>query len=99
MKFTGTDTTSAYRVAVGESESSNTQTALTGTIYSETVNAKYLNIQPGTPENADSNDKVTNYGITVTMNNDEAIEVTNKTADTFLATTTTSSPITRIPTP
>lgn len=78
MKFTGTDTTSAYRVAVGESESSNTQTALTGTIYSETVNAKYLNIQPGTPENADSNDKVTNYGITVTMNNDEAIEVTNK---------------------
>lgn len=78
MKFTGTDTTSAYRVAVGESESSNTQTALTGTIYSETVNAKYLNIQPGTPENADPNDKATNYGITVTMNNDEAIEVTNK---------------------
>ena len=37
MKFTGTDTTSAYRVAVGESESSNTQTALTGTIYSETA--------------------------------------------------------------
>ena len=78
MKFTGTDTTSAYRVAVGESESSNTQTALTGTTYSETVNAKYLNIQPGTPENADPNDKVTNYGITVTMNNDEAIEVASK---------------------
>lgn len=78
IKFTGTDTTSAYSVAVGESESSNTQTALTGTIYSETVNAKYLNIQPGTPENADPNDKVTNYGITVTMNNDEAIEVTSK---------------------
>ena len=44
VKFTGTDTTSAYRVAVGESESINTQTALTGTTYSETVNAKYLRI-------------------------------------------------------
>ena len=42
--FTGTDTASAYRVAVGESESNNTQTALTGTTYSETVNAKYLRI-------------------------------------------------------
>ena len=51
VEFTGTDTTSAYCVAVGESESSNTQTALTGTTYSETVNEKYLNIQPGTPEN------------------------------------------------
>mgnify|MGYP004480152787 CR=1 FL=1 len=51
VKFTGTDTTSAYRVAVGESESNNTQTALTGTTYSETVNEKYLNIQSGTPEN------------------------------------------------
>ena len=49
--FTGADTTSAYRVAVGESESNNTQTALTGTTYSATVNAKYLNIQTGTPEN------------------------------------------------
>ena len=51
VEFTGTDTTSAYRVAVGESESSNTQTALTDTTYSATVNAKYLNIQTGTPEN------------------------------------------------
>ena len=49
--FTGADTTSVYRVAVGESESNNTQTALTGTTYSATVNAKYLNIQTGTPEN------------------------------------------------
>lgn len=49
--FTGADTTSAYRVAVGESESSNTQTALTSTTYSATVDAKYLNIQTGTPEN------------------------------------------------
>ena len=44
VEFTGTDTTSAYCVAVGESESSNTQTALTGTTYSKTVNAKYLRI-------------------------------------------------------
>lgn len=42
VEFTGTDTASAYRVAVGESN--NTQTALTGTTYSETVNAKYLRI-------------------------------------------------------
>ena len=44
VEFTGTDTASAYRVAVGESESNNTQTALTGTTYSDTVNAKYLRI-------------------------------------------------------
>lgn len=44
VEFTGTDTTSAYCVAVGESESNNTQTALTGTTYSETVSAKYLRI-------------------------------------------------------
>lgn len=44
VEFTGTDTTSAYRVAVGESESNNTQTALNGTTYSATVNAKYLRI-------------------------------------------------------
>lgn len=44
VEFTRTDTTSAYRVAVGESESINTQTALTDTTYSETVNAKYLRI-------------------------------------------------------
>lgn len=44
VEFTGTDAASAYRVAVGESESNNTQTALTGTTYSETVNAKYLRI-------------------------------------------------------
>ena len=44
VEFTGTDTTSAYCVAVGESESSNTQTALTGTTYSKTVSAKYLRI-------------------------------------------------------
>ena len=84
VKFTGTDTTSAYRVAVGESESSNTQTALDGKTYSETVNAKYLNIQPGTPENTDPDDKVTNYGITVTMNHDEAIEVTSKNCGNIL---------------
>ena len=47
VEFTGTDTASAYRVAVGESESNNTQTALTGTTYSETVNAKYLRISTG----------------------------------------------------
>lgn len=46
VEFTGTDTTSAYRVAVGESGSINTQTALTGTTYSATVNAKYLCISP-----------------------------------------------------
>lgn len=44
VEFTGTDTASAYRVAVGESESNNTQTALTGTTYSKTVSAKYLRI-------------------------------------------------------
>ena len=44
VEFTGTDTASAYCVAVGESESNNTQTALTGTTYSETVSAKYLRI-------------------------------------------------------
>lgn len=46
VEFTGTDTASAYCVAVGESESSNTQTALTGTTYSKskTVSAKYLRI-------------------------------------------------------
>ena len=44
VEYNGTDTASAYRVAVGESESNNTQTALTGTTYSETVNAKYLRI-------------------------------------------------------
>ncbi len=44
VEFTGTDTASAYRVAVGESESNNTQTALTGTTYSDTVSAKYLRI-------------------------------------------------------
>ena len=84
VKFTRTDTTSAYRVAVGESENSNTQTALNGTNYSEMVNAKYLNIQPGTPENTDPDDKVTNYGITVTMNHDEAIEVTSKNCENIL---------------
>ena len=84
VKFTGTDTTSAYRVAVGESESSNTQTALNGTNYSETVNAKYLNIQPGTPENTDPDDKVTNYGITVTMNHGEAIGVTSNNCGNIL---------------
>lgn len=51
VEFTRTDTTSAYRVAVGESESSNVQTELTSTTYSATVDAEYLNIQPGTPEN------------------------------------------------
>ena len=84
VKFTGTDTTSAYRVAVGESESNNTQTALTDTTYSETVNAKYLNIQPGTPENTDPDDKVTNYGITVTMNHGEAIGVTSNNCGNIL---------------
>ena len=84
VKFTRTNTTDAYRVAVGESESSNTQTALTGTTYSEPVNAKYLNIQPGIPENTTPDDKVTNYGITVTMNNDEAIEVTSKNCGNIL---------------
>lgn len=78
VKFTRTNTTDAYRVAVGESESNNTQTALTGTTYSETVNAKYLNIQPGTPENTNPDEGVTNYGIKVTIGNNLPIEVTSK---------------------
>lgn len=84
VEFTGTDTTSAYRVAVGESESSNTQTALTGTTYSETVNAKYLNIQPGTPENTNPDEGVTKYGITVTMGSNSPIEVTSKNCGNIL---------------
>ena len=84
VKFTRTNTTDDYRVAVGESESINTQTALTGTTYFETVNAKYLNIQPGTPENTTPDDQATNYGITVTMNHDEAIEVTSKNCENIL---------------
>lgn len=51
VEFTRTDTTNPYRVAVGESESNNTQTALEGTTYSATVNEKYLNIKSGTSEN------------------------------------------------
>ena len=78
VKFTRTDTTSAYRVAVGESESSNNQTALTGATYSETVNAKYLNIQPGTPENTNPDEGVTNYGIKVTIGSNSPIEVNRK---------------------
>ena len=97
VKFTGTDTTSAYRVAVGESESSNTQTALNGTNYSETVNAKYLNIQPGTPENTDPDDKVTNYGITVAMNHGEAIEVTSKNCENILGDIYTNGKLTYDP--
>lgn len=97
VKFTRTDTTSAYRVAVGESESSNTQTALNGTNYSETVNAKYLNIQPGTPKNTDPDDKVTNYGITVTMNHDEAIEVTSKNCENILGNDYTKGKLTYAP--
>ena len=84
VKFTRTNTTDAYRVAVGESESSNTQAALTGMTYSETVNAKYLNIQPGTPENTDPDDKVTNYGITVTIGNNPPIEVTSENCGKIL---------------
>lgn len=97
VKFTRTNTTDAYRVAVGESESSNTQTALTGTTYSEPVNAKYLNIQPGTPENTTPDDKVTNYGITVTMNNDEAIEVTSKNCENILGDIYTNGKLTYDP--
>ena len=97
VKFTRTNTTDAYRVAVGESESSNTQTALTDTTYSATVNAKYLNIQPGTPENTDSDDKVTNYGITVTMNNDEAIKVTSKNCENILGDIYTNGKLTYNP--
>ena len=44
-----------------------------------------------------ANDKVTNYGITVTMNNDEAIEVTR--IFSVMTTPMASSPISRIPTP
>ena len=97
VKFTRTDTTSAYRVAVGESENSNTQTALNGTNYSEMVNAKYLNIQPGTPENTDPDDKVTNYGITVTMNHGEAIGVTSNNCGNILGDTYTNSKLTYDP--
>ena len=97
VKFTGTDTTSAYRVAVGESESSNTQTALTDTTYSETVNAKYLNIQPGTPEDTDPDDQVTNYGITVAMNYGEAIEVTSNNCGNILGDTYTNGKLTYDP--
>ena len=84
VKFTRTNTTDDYRVAVGESESSNTQAALTGMTYSETVNAKYLNIQPGTPENTDPDDQVTNYGITVTIGNNPPIEVTSENCGKIL---------------
>lgn len=97
VKFTRTDTTSAYRVAVGESESSNTQTALTDTTYSATVNAKYLNIQPGTPETTDSDDKVTNYGITVTMNHGGAIGVTSNNCGNILGDTYTNGKLTYDP--
>ena len=74
VEFTGTDTASAYRVAVGESESNNTQTALTGTTYSATVNAKYLNIQPGTPEN-------TTVKHTLTLTNAKAYTDENHTVE------------------
>lgn len=97
VEFTGTDTASAYRVAVGESESSNTQTALTDTTYSATVNAKYLNIQPGTPETTDSDDKVTNYGITVTMNHGEAIGVTSNNCGNILGDIYTNGKLTYDP--
>ena len=97
VEFTGTDTASAYRVAVGESESSNTQTALTGTTYSEPVNAKYLNIQPGTPENTTPDDKVTNYGITVTIGNNPPIEVTSKNCENILGDTYTNGKLTYDP--
>lgn len=97
VKFTRTDTTSAYRVAVGESESSNTQTALTDTTYSATVNTKYLNIQPGTPENTTPDDKVTNYGITVTMNHGEAIGVTSNNCGNILGDTYTNGKLTYDP--
>ena len=72
--FTGADTTSAYRVAVGESESNNTQTALTGTTYSATVDAKYLNIQTGTPEN-------TTVKHTLTLTNAKAYTDENHTVE------------------
>lgn len=72
--FTGADTTSAYRVAVGESESSNTQTALTDTTYSATVDAKYLNIQTGTPEN-------TTVKHTLTLTNAKAYTDENHTVE------------------
>ena len=72
--FTGADTTSAYRVAVGESESSNTQTALAGTTYSATVDAKYLNIQTGTPEN-------TTVKHTLTLTNAKAYTDENHTVE------------------
>jgi hypothetical protein len=97
VKFTRTNTTDNYRVAVGESESSNTQTALTDTTYSATVNAKYLNIQPGTPETTDSDDKVTNYGITVTMNHGEAIEVTSNNCGNILGDIYTNGKLTYDP--
>ena len=74
VKFTGADTTSAYRVAVGESESSNMQTALTGTTYSATVDAKYLNIQTGTPEN-------TTVKHTLTLTNAKAYTDENHTVE------------------
>lgn len=72
--FTGADTTSAYRVAVGESESSNTQTALTDTNYSATVDAKYLNIQTGMPEN-------TTVKHTLTLTNAKAYTDENHTVE------------------
>ena len=97
VKFTRIDTTSAYRVAVGESESNNTQTALTDTTYSETVNAKYLNIQPGTPENTTPDNQETNYGITVTMNYGEAIGVTSNNCGNILGDTYTNGKLTYDP--
>lgn len=74
VEFTRTDTISPYRVAVGESESNNTQTALEGTTYSATVDEKYLNIQPGTPEN-------TTVKHTLTLTNAKAYTDENHTVE------------------
>ena len=97
VKFTRTNTTDDYRVAVGESESSNTQTALTGTTYSDTVNAKYLNIQPGTPENTNPDEGVTNYGIKVTIGSNSPIEVTSKNCENILGDDYTAGKLTYAP--
>ena len=85
LTFTRTDTASNYRILTGKNADSITsQTAMTGGTYSETVNAKYLNIQPGTPENTNPGEGVTNYGIKVTIGNGTPIEVTSKNCENIL---------------
>lgn len=75
LTFTRTDTASNYRILTGKNADTITsQTAMTGGTYSETVNAKYLNIQPGTPEN-------TTVKYTLTLTNAKAYTDENHTVE------------------